>query len=45
MERAVWIDTDDLNGEKNELHLINEGGYETLGKRYVDAALKLVNGK
>ena len=44
-ERAVWIDTDDLNGEKNELHLIKPGGYETLGKRYVDAALKLVNGK
>ena len=34
MERAVWIDTDDLNGEKNELHLIKPGGYETLGKRW-----------
>ena len=41
-ERATWIDTDDLNGEKNALHLIKPEGYETLGKRYVDAAVKLV---
>ena len=45
IERAVWIDTDDLNGDKNELHLIKPSGYETLGKRYVDAALKLIEGK
>ena len=42
-ERAVLIDTDDLNGEKNDLHLIKPEGYETLGKRYVDAAIKLVS--
>ena len=45
IERAVWIDTDDLNGDKNELHLIKPGGYETLGNRYVDAALKLIDRK
>ena len=44
-QRAVWIDTDDLNGEKNELHLIKPGGYSMLGERYVDAALKLIDGK
>ena len=40
--RAVWIDTDDLNGEKNALHLIKPDGYSTLGKRYVEAAKKLI---
>ena len=44
-QRAVWIDTDDLNGEKNALHLIKPDGYSMLGERYVDAALKLLNGK
>ncbi|MBT3668144.1 MAG: acetyl xylan esterase [Opitutae bacterium] len=41
-QRAVWIDTDDLNGEKNALHLIKPDGYSTLGKRYVEAAKKLI---
>ena len=44
-QRAVWIDTDDLNGDKNELHLIKPDGYSMLGERYVDAALKLLDGK
>lgn len=44
-QRAVWIDTDDLNGEKNALHLIKPEGYETLGKRYVKAAVELVKAK
>ena len=44
-KRAVWIDTDDLNGEKNALHLIKPDGYSMLGERYVDAALKLLDGK
>ena len=44
-QRAVWIDTDDLNGEKNALHLIKPEGYETLGKRYVKAAVELVKTK
>jgi hypothetical protein len=41
-QRAVWIDTDDLNGGKNALHLIKPDGYSTLGKRYVEAAKKLI---
>jgi hypothetical protein len=44
-QRAVWIDTDDLNGDKNALHLIKPEGYETLGKRYVKAAVELVKAK
>ena len=44
-QRAVWIDTDDLNGEKNALHLTKPEGYETLGKRYVEAAVELVKAK
>ena len=44
-QRAVWIDTDDLNGEKHELHLIKPEGYQTLGKRYVEAAVELVKAK
>ena len=44
-QRAVWIDTDDLNGEKNALHLIKPEGYQTLGKRYVKAAVELVKAK
>ena len=44
-QRAVWIDTDDLNGEKNALHLIKPEGYETLGKRYVEAVVQLVKAK
>ena len=40
--KAVWIDTDDLNGEKNELHLIKPDGYSMLGQRYVAAAKKLI---
>ena len=41
-QQAVWIDTDDLNGEKNALHLIKPEGYSKLGERYVEAARKLV---
>ena len=44
-QRAVWIDTDDLNGAKNALHLIKPDGYSMLGERYVDGALKLLDGK
>ena len=44
-ERAVWIDTDDLNGEKQELHYIKPEGYEKLGERYVEAAVTLVRAK
>ena len=41
-EKAVWIDTDDLNGEKNALHYIKPDGYSKLGERYVAAAVKLL---
>ena len=44
-ERAVWIDTDDFNGEKQELHYIKPEGYEKLGERYVEAAVMLVQAK
>jgi len=41
-ENAVWIDTDDLNGEKNELHYIKPDGYATLGERYAEKAIALI---
>lgn len=41
-ENAVWIDTDDLNGEKNELHYIKPDGYATLGERYAEQAIQLI---
>ncbi len=40
--RAVWVDTDDLNGEKNDLHYVKSDGYKKLGERYVEAAKKLI---
>ncbi|MCH2612868.1 MAG: sialate O-acetylesterase [Pirellulales bacterium] len=40
--RAVWIDTDDLNCEQDELHYVKPDGYRTLGERYVEAAGKLI---
>lgn len=40
--RSVWIDTDDLNGEKQELHLIKPEGYSKLGERYVEAVIELI---
>ncbi len=39
--RRAWIDTDDLNGDHNGLHLTKEG-YELLAKRFADAAIKLL---
>ena len=40
--RAYWIDTDDFNGEKNELHYIRGEGYKKLGERYVEVSLKAI---
>jgi len=40
--RAVWIDTDDLNGDTHELHYVRPDGYKKLGERYVEAAKKLI---
>jgi hypothetical protein len=44
-DRAVWINTDDLNGKKNSVHYTKPEGYEKLGERYVEAAVKLVKAK
>ncbi len=41
--KAVWIDTDDLNGENNELHYIKPEGYDILGERYAEKAIDLIN--
>jgi hypothetical protein len=43
-DRYVWVDTDDLNGAKNSLHYDPEG-YETLGKRFAEKAIELINRK
>jgi hypothetical protein len=40
--RYAWVDTDDLNGAKNGLHYDPEG-YETLGKRFAEKAIELIN--
>jgi len=45
LDRAVWINTDDLNGKKNSVHYTKPEGYEKLGERYVEAAVKLVKSK
>jgi hypothetical protein len=39
-----WVDTDDLNGEKNALHY-DRPGYKKLGKRFAEKAIALVTGK
>ena len=39
---AAWVDTDDLNGEKHDLHYVKPDGYRKLGHRYVEAAKKLI---
>lgn len=38
---AAWVDTDDLNGPKNDVHY-TKPGYETLGKRFADKSIDLV---
>jgi hypothetical protein len=40
--RACWVDTDDLNGEKDSLHYVKPEGYRKLGERYVETARKLI---
>ena len=39
--RADWVDTDDLNGPKNDIHATPEG-YATLGKRFAEKAIALI---
>jgi len=40
--RAIWVDTDDLNGENDSLHYVRPDGYRKLGERYFKAARKLI---
>jgi hypothetical protein len=42
-KRGAWVETDDLNGEKNGLHY-NKEGYAELGKRFADESIKLIKG-
>jgi hypothetical protein len=39
--RFGWVDTDDLNGEKNDLHY-TKAGYEELGRRFAAKATELL---
>ena len=39
--RAAWIDTDDLNGPKNDLHCPPEG-YKIMGERFANKAIELI---
>jgi hypothetical protein len=39
--RAAWVDTDDLNGPKNDLHY-TKAGYEELGRRFAAKAIELL---
>lgn len=39
-----WIDTDDLNGKKDGLHYTGQG-YQLLGERFAEKAIKLLKGE
>jgi len=39
--RSAWVDTDDLNGDKDELHYTDEG-YAKFGERLAQAAITLL---
>lgn len=38
-----YVDTDDLNGPKNELHYVKPAGYKELGARFAAKAIELIN--
>ena len=40
--RGGWVDTDDLNGDTNELHYAEPEGYKILGKRFAEKAIELI---
>ena len=40
--RSSWVDTDDLNGKKNDLHYTKPEGYRVLGKRFAEKAIELI---
>ncbi len=42
--RGEWIDTDDMNGPGNGLHMTPEG-YVEMGKRFAGKAIELIKGK
>jgi hypothetical protein len=46
MDAGAWVDTDDLNNKngKDDLHYTAEG-YDTLGNRFAEAAIKLIGNK
>jgi len=44
LPRADWVDTDDLNGPNNGIHATKEG-FVTLGERFAEKAIALINGK
>ena len=39
--RGAWVDSDDLNGEKNDLHCTKEG-FAELGRRFAAKAVELL---
>lgn len=39
--QSGWVDTDDLNGDKNALHY-TKAGYEELGRRFASKAVELL---
>ena len=40
--RGDWVDTDDLNGDKNGVHYTVPEGYNILGKRFAEKAIELI---
>jgi hypothetical protein len=39
--RGAWVDTDDLNGDKNSVHYTRQG-YKGLGSRFARKAVELI---
>ncbi len=37
-----WIDTDDLNGEKNDIHMTNPQGYKELAERFANKSIAMI---
>ena len=44
LPKGAWVDTDDLNGQKNGIHATKEG-YKTLGERFARKAIELIANK
>ena len=41
LPRAVWVDTDDLNGRRNGIHATEEG-FVSLGERFAEKSIALI---